>query len=361
VLFRRRIWWFVLSGVIAIALITQQVFIQVPLVQAQTWTEYYDSLSKNPLPADGINSKLMFDGAWSATGYQCLLTASTAVSTAYPEPYPETVNITVDNGILNTATVYGSECVPTGNQTFSAYPLSTIRNQSSFPITFITGTGDNPISTSVQATLRVIDKDFFVIRVPSFRYVGSDVDEQPQYIEFRRSSAPPATTEDKPPCNDSRIQDVYDPNDPNYHAYTPPLVTEICSKNNSYCTKEMVAFIMVSQKRFVAPAIPSIENTPVVNCEEVNLIDDPAHDNRIKTVINNDELSVTNYTLPGHVFYPGKVKRKILDNGNSILIETTGEGTGDYRRINEGLGRELFSGIDANLRDYVNSQKASGM
>ena len=69
----------------------------------------------------------------------------------------------------------------------------------------------------------------------------------------------------------------------------------------------------------------------------------------IKTAINNITLSITNYTLPGHIFYPGEVTRSIVELDGSILVWTTGSGTGEYKSLNESVARDIWGSVDRKL------------
>ncbi|MEH1779484.1 MAG: hypothetical protein V7L26_10290 [Nostoc sp.] len=156
---------------------------------------------------------------------------------------------------------------------------------------------------------------------------------------------------DKHPCNDNNIITTYDKNNPQYHSYKNNNPVKICSKKDKRCTPEYVFEVMISETRFIAP---SDSQNPIDECKERDLFSPPDYKNKIKTTINYDDNSVTNYTLPGHMFYPGEVTRRVIDDGNSIFIETTGEGIGDFKSLN--LFFVEFGGwdeIDKILRDHL--------
>ncbi|HEY9832674.1 MAG TPA: hypothetical protein V6D26_19135, partial [Stenomitos sp.] len=125
------------------------------------------------------------------------------------------------------------------------------------------------------------------------------------------------------PCNDERIVDSYNKNDSNYHYYS--LTNGICSKTLKGCTREKVFQTMISQEQFIVPS--PLDDKPVVNCREKTL----PIGNPIRTTINSDDYSITNYTLPEHMFHPGKITRRVTETNDAITVTTTGEGVGDYK------------------------------
>ena len=155
------------------------------------------------------------------------------------------------------------------------------------------------------------------------------------------------------PCNDPRISTSYDQGNPNYHKYVNPP-TVICRKNESaICTVDKVFELMLETPSAIAPVSP--QRQVIISCGELSLMTFPVnlagYDNRIKIVIDKAQHSVTNYTLPGHMFYPGQVVRHVVELNNAVQIETTGEGTGDFRWFNLFFGAELvWPGADDALR-----------
>lgn len=90
------------------------------------------------------------------------------------------------------------------------------------------------------------------------------------------------------------------------------------------------------------------------------------HGDPVFVKIDSDSKCVTNYTLPGHTFYPGKVTRCLRDNGCSISVITVGEGLtsiGDNfcgrklagKNIKKGLC--IFEGVDERFSINFDSQK----
>ncbi len=111
-----------------------------------------------------------------------------------------------------------------------------------------------------------------------------------------------------------------------------PNTTRICSSaEHPDCTPELVYETMLSQARFQTP---TSARTRVGNCLEV---DDP---DPVTIVINGDGLEATNYTRPGHPMHPGKATRIIKQQGDEVVVETTGAGK---------LRREEFDPTDQRL------------
>ena len=61
-------------------------------------------------------------------------------------------------------------------------------------------------------------------------------------------------------------------------------------------------------------------------------------------VIDEDGLEATNYTRPGHPSHAGKITRIVKQEGDHVVVETTGAGK---------LPLGAFDGVDQNLIDAV--------
>ncbi|MBW4568249.1 MAG: hypothetical protein KME31_09530 [Tolypothrix carrinoi HA7290-LM1] len=140
------------------------------------------------------------------------------------------------------------------------------------------------------------------------------------------------------PCNDDRINDNYNKNDSNYHYYS--LTNGICSKTLKGCTREKVFQTMISQEQFIVPS--PLDDKPVVHCREKTL----TLGNPIRTTINSSDYSITNYTLPGHMFHPGKITRRVIETNDAIKVTTIGEGVGDYKKFNIWVAPDIWSRAD---------------
>jgi hypothetical protein len=113
---------------------------------------------------------------------------------------------------------------------------------------------------------------------------------------------------------------------------THPNITRVCSSaEHPDCTPKLVYDTMLSEARFQTP---TRERTKVTNCLNVE-VPDP-----ITIVINDDGLEATNYSRPGHPLHPGKVTRIVKQQGDYVVVETTGAGK---------LRRDDFAPIDQDL------------
>ncbi len=93
--------------------------------------------------------------------------------------------------------------------------------------------------------------------------------------------------------------------------------------------------------------------------QPVEIASDP-----IKVVIDDGCKCITNYTMPGHILYPGKVRRCLyLDGCGDIKIKTTGTGYhffGDNGAgiimggVNKLVGSYTFNWVDYRFIQYFN-------
>jgi von Willebrand factor type A domain len=113
------------------------------------------------------------------------------------------------------------------------------------------------------------------------------------------------------------------PNDGIVTFYPPeaiqtPHVTRVCSSaEHPDCTPKLVFDTMVSEARL---QIATRDRLNVTNCLE---LDDPFPST---IVIHDDGLETTNYTRPGHPSHPGKITRIVKQQGDVVVVETTGAG-----------------------------------
>jgi len=113
---------------------------------------------------------------------------------------------------------------------------------------------------------------------------------------------------------------------------TDPAATRVCSSvEHPDCTPKLVYETMLSEARFQTP---TRDRTNVKDCLEVDTPDP------VTVVISKDGLEATNYTRPGHPLHPSKVTRIVKQQGDSVVVETTGTGKfrpGDFERIDQDL------------------------
>jgi hypothetical protein len=75
---------------------------------------------------------------------------------------------------------------------------------------------------------------------------------------------------------------------------------------------------------------------------------------RVSHFVFPEHLTIVNTTLPGHVFDPGNVSRKIVQKGDDIYVVTQGYGTGFFRNENEKLSPYLWELVDSGIRSRLN-------
>lgn len=149
-------------------------------------------------------------------------------------------------------------------------------------------------------------------------------------------------------CNNPQLEQHFSPHHPSYHHYD--IETEICDMNEypGDCSVENVFNFMKSGIGYQAPAPGGDFCKPVVNCASYDLVS-VFTPNRITTTVDSPNHSATNFTLPGHLFHPGFIRRTVLKNGHKVVVRTHGEGVGSLPLFNELFGPELFRNLDYGL------------
>lgn len=119
-----------------------------------------------------------------------------------------------------------------------------------------------------------------------------------------------------------------------------PNVTRICSSaEHPDCTPELVYETMLSQARFQTP---TPDRTEVRTCMDVDAPDP------VTIVLNGDGLEATNYTRPGHPLHPGKWTRIVKQQGDDVVVETTGAGK-LRRKDPEFIDQDLIAAVHGRL------------
>jgi hypothetical protein len=149
-------------------------------------------------------------------------------------------------------------------------------------------------------------------------------------------------------CGDCRIQSIFNPDDPSFHKYdcSSPLISgDKCKAVDAYK-------VMLTDVRFVAPS-SSANKVPVSHCM-ISMLVGVFSPNPIRIARYDNVMQVVNYTLPGHVFHPGKVIRTVFERDGVVWVGTYGVGTGDHGWFNAALGPNIFMlGVDESLRVEV--------
>jgi Mg-chelatase subunit ChlD len=119
-----------------------------------------------------------------------------------------------------------------------------------------------------------------------------------------------------------------------------PNATRVCSSSeHPDCTTGLVYETMLSEARFQTP---TRDRTKITNCLNIG-VPDP-----VTIVINGGGFEATNYTRPGHPFHPGKVTRIVKQQGDQVVVETTG--AGKFRLDDfEPVDRDLIAAVLAKL------------
>jgi len=142
--------------------------------------------------------------------------------------------------------------------------------------------------------------------------------------------------EDLPPapCDDETLRPAMKTAN-QFPTYLDLIPTTICEVEDDpdNCTVEKVFELMIGTPAAIGPA-KDPESQTVEDCGVLVLdaFTDPLlpkryeMPNRIKVDIDEEHHRVTNYTLPGHVFWPGLVIREIVERNGKIGVKTTGYG-----------------------------------
>jgi hypothetical protein len=168
------------------------------------------------------------------------------------------------------------------------------------------------------------------------------------YIKNARASSAPSRK--SVPCDDDEVQVSYDTSSPNYHSYR--VKNRICSTNVAGCHVWVVFMTMISQVRYITP---TEDTSPVKHCMkiDVDIIPGPFGSDYVRTVLDFEKFSVTNYTKKDHLLHPGKVTRTIVERGGAIYVETFGEGTGFFGEENVERANGVWTKVDKRLIEAV--------
>jgi uncharacterized protein YegL len=157
------------------------------------------------------------------------------------------------------------------------------------------------------------------------------------------------------PCPESRdIMTYFRSTNPLYHHYK--VSTEICQISVRGCTAQFVFDTMQSETRFGAP---TTNRDPVRSCEEFTLHIRVGLADPITIALDPATMSWTNYTRRGHIFHPGQIIRTVRESGQSVVVETFGEGVGDWPTVNKVFGPDIFKEVDRTLKNEVTRRLSS--
>lgn len=120
---------------------------------------------------------------------------------------------------------------------------------------------------------------------------------------------------------------------------------KICKIARKGCDLDLVFSMMTSRIKYLAPVQDQKDYNPVVSCKE-NILEG---NNPVRTYIDAKNLTIVNFTLPKHTFHPGKITRRVISSDGWIVVETEGEGVGNWAIFNIVFGEAIFAGIDDKL------------
>ncbi len=180
-----------------------------------------------------------------------------------------------------------------------------------------------------------------------------------KYFSESNMAAPPVTGEGPAPCGDEQLRPTMPKPDqpPAYLGYP----SEICdTRTDRDCTVENVFALLRENPAAIGPA-KDPEGQVVENCGVLVLeaFTDPLlprkyeADNRIKVEINQAHHRIINYTMPGHVFWPGQVHRQIVMLDGKVRVRTAGYGNENFltRFVNIPSGIVVWLMCDGVLKD----------
>jgi hypothetical protein len=128
----------------------------------------------------------------------------------------------------------------------------------------------------------------------------------------------------------------------NGHKYTIRRST-LCSAND--------AFNEFKAPGMSAPGAPRAVEGPTARIDLWGL----TSSNPISQNVNSATRTITNVTLPGHVFYPGRVVIQVdPSSGGGSNITITGTGTGDNPGINNAVGEAFFGTVATEIMQACN-------
>lgn len=105
---------------------------------------------------------------------------------------------------------------------------------------------------------------------------------------------------------------------------------------------------------------PSVNLSKPVQTGDINMVGLAGFDlGPIMTAVNNDNNTIWNLTLPGHMLYPGWVERTVFFDGNSTWVNSSGGGTGfNLFNLNTVLAPLVWGGgTPSRLPEATNEKK----
>jgi RHS repeat-associated protein len=155
---------------------------------------------------------------------------------------------------------------------------------------------------------------------------------------------PPEPTQASQPSPDDQVTITapkYNSSNPNYHFYQ--FSNQICSSSFMGCYPDAVYNYLLY---FAAPG----QLNRAFTGNKVNIV---GGGGSVTQVVDRNNLTVFNFTLPGHVFHPGYIQRSVISTPAGIYIQTSGAGIGSLPSFNKFIGVYAFTLLDITIFDRV--------
>ena len=159
-------------------------------------------------------------------------------------------------------------------------------------------------------------------------------------------------------CCEANVQQAFDATHKRYHHYR--VVEKIVHEEGAQIWKIDAAFThFISDIQHIAP-VPKRFHGPVNSCDTVSVIVGLKRNNPILIQIDTVHYSIINYTLPGHILYPGVVIRRIEESDHQLFVITESWGEGRLPRLNERLSTRVWQKVNqvyfAHLQEVYSSR-----
>jgi hypothetical protein len=121
--------------------------------------------------------------------------------------------------------------------------------------------------------------------------------------------------------------------------------------------------------RFARFAFPGQDSAMPVQDQQMSLVWVPDEvdvpGGYVRTTVSPDGLTITNKTLPLHIFYDGKIVRQLTREADGSWSVTT-EGRGNnvipgMNEVNTETGPDIFNALDKQLLEYVRQHHGSAV
>jgi len=186
--------------------------------------------------------------------------------------------------------------------------------------------------TEAQAELMAAQKDFLACATAAKGNSEKCREKGRRVVDLTKQlkSGADSYCDPKPPCEDEALRgtDKNEGSEPKYRESSTvctitekPQVVNLIRISGGACSVKNVFDVLIRTPSAIGPTTD--DDQPVENCGVLTLMGS----NKIKVEIDEERHRVSNYTLPSHEFYPGRVIRQIVQDGNKVKVITIGTGT----------------------------------